>query len=66
MCPGTHDLAGKRKSGKAKKDSRYLRAVLVQAAWVAGHPKGTYLAAHYQPLLKRMAKKAPRQWFLGF
>jgi hypothetical protein len=30
----------------------------VQAAWAASHQKGTYLAAQYQRLVKRMGKKA--------
>jgi transposase len=56
-CPGNNASAGKRKSGKTTKGSRYLRAALVQAAWVASHQKGTYLAAQYQRLVKRMGKK---------
>jgi transposase len=57
MCPGNNESAGKRKSGKTSKGSRYLRAALVQAAWVASHQKGTYLAAQYQRLVRRMGKK---------
>jgi hypothetical protein len=52
-----NESAGKRKSGKTSKGSRYVRAALVQAAWVASHQKGTYLAAQYQRLVKRMGKK---------
>ena len=57
MCPGNNESAGKRKSGKTTKGSRYLRAALVQAAWAASHQKGTYLAAQYKRLVKRMGKK---------
>jgi transposase len=57
MCPGNNESAGKRKSGKTTKGSRYLRAALVQAAWAATHQKGTYLAAQYKRLVKRMGKK---------
>lgn len=57
MCPGNQDSAGKRKRGKTRKGNRYLRAALVQAAWAASHQKGTYLAAQYQRLVKRMGKK---------
>jgi transposase len=57
MCPGNNESAGKRKSGKTGKGNRYLRAALVQAAWAATHQKGTYLAAQYQRLVKRMGKK---------
>lgn len=57
MCPGNHESAGKRKSGKTTKGSPYLRRALVQAAWAASHTKGTYLAAQYQRLVKRKGKK---------
>ncbi len=57
MCPGNNESAGKRKSGKTTKGSRYLRTALVQAAWAASHQKGTYLAAQYKRLVKRMGKK---------
>jgi transposase len=57
MCPGNNESAGKRRSGKTTKGSRYLRAALVQAAWAASHQKGIYLAAQYKRLVKRMGKK---------
>lgn len=57
MCPGNNESAGKRRSGKTRKGNRYLRAALVQAAWAATHQRGTYLAAQYQRLVKRMGKK---------
>ena len=57
MCPGNNESAGKRKSGKTGKGSRYLRAALVQAAWAASHQQGTYLAAQYHRLVRRMGKK---------
>ena len=57
VCPGNNESAGKRKSGKTTKGSRYLRAALVQAAWAASHQKDTYLAAQYKRLVKRMGKK---------
>jgi hypothetical protein len=57
MCPGNTESAGKRKSGKTTKGSRYLRAALVQAAWAASHQKDTYLAAQYKRFVKRRGKK---------
>jgi transposase len=57
MCPGNNESAGKRKSGKTRKGSPYLRAMLVQAGWAASHQKGTYLSAKYQRLVRRMGKK---------
>ena len=57
MCPGNNESAGKRRSGKTNKGSRWLRTVLVQAAWAASHTKGTYLAARYRRLTARRGKK---------
>jgi transposase len=57
MCPGNNESAGKRRSGKTRKGSPYLRAMLVQAAWAASHTKGTYLSAQFHRLVRRMGKK---------
>jgi transposase len=57
MSPGNNESGGKRRNGKTTKGSRYLRAALMQAAWAASHQKGTYLAAQYKRLVKRMGKK---------
>jgi transposase len=56
MCPGNHESAGKRKSGRTTKGSIYLRNALVQAAWAATHTKETYLAAQDKRLVKRKGK----------
>jgi transposase len=53
MCPGNHESAGKRQSGKTRKGSPWLRALLVQAAHAAARTKGTYLAAQYRRLAAR-------------
>lgn len=57
MCPGNHESAGKRKSGRTSKGSRYLRTALVEAAWAASRTKNTYLSAQYRRFVKRMGKK---------
>ena len=57
MCPGNNESAGKRRNGKTRKGSPYLRAMLVQAAWAASHTKGTYLSAQFRRLVRRMGKK---------
>jgi transposase len=57
MCPGNDQSGGKRRSGKTTKGSAWLRAILVQAAWAAGHTKGTILAAAYRAWAKRLGKK---------
>jgi transposase len=47
MCPGNNESGGKRRSGKTRKGSKWLRKALVEAAHGAARSKGTYLAAHY-------------------
>jgi transposase len=59
MCPGNNESAGKRRSGKTRKGSPWLRALLVQAAHAAARKKDTYLAAQYRRLAaRRGASKA--------
>lgn len=57
MCPGHHESAGKRLSGKTRKGSRWLRQVLVEIAQVAAKTKDTYLAAQYRRIAARRGKK---------
>ena len=39
ISPGNNESAGKKRSGKTTKGSRWLRQALVQAAWAASHKK---------------------------
>jgi transposase len=57
MCPGSNESAGKRKSGKTTKGSRWLRAALCQAAWAATRKKDSYFQAQYRRLAGRRGKK---------
>jgi transposase len=57
MCPGSDESAGKRRSGRTTKGSRWLRGMLVQAAWAASHTKDSYLAAQYRRLARRRGRK---------
>jgi transposase len=57
MCPGNNESAGKRRSGRITKGNRWLKRILVQAAWATSHTKGTYLAAQYRRLSKRRGCK---------
>jgi transposase len=47
MCPGNNESGGKRRSGRTRKGSKWLRKALVEAAHSAARSKGTYLSAHY-------------------
>jgi transposase len=53
MCPGNDESAGKRRSGKTRKGSKWLRATLTEAANGAARTKDSYLAAQYQRLRGR-------------
>jgi transposase len=57
VCPGNHQSAGRRQSGRTTKGSRWLRQALVQVAWAASHTKKTFLAETYHRWVKRMGKK---------
>ena len=57
ICPGNHESAGKRRSGRTTKGNAWLRVTLVQCAWATSHTKDTYLAAQYKRLAARRGKK---------
>ena len=57
LCPGNDESAGKRRSGKTRKGSVWLRRALCQAAWSASRTKNTYWAAQYHRLIVRKGKK---------
>jgi transposase len=57
MSPGNDQSAGKRRSGRTTKGSRWLRTMLVQVAWSASHTKGTILAEAYRKLARRLGRK---------
>ncbi len=54
--PGNNQSAGKQRSGRTRKGSPWLRALLVQAAHAAARKKGTYLSAQYRRLAARRGK----------
>jgi transposase len=57
LCPGNNESAGKRRSTRTTKGSRWLRTTLVQMAWAASHAKETLFSATYQRWVKRLGKK---------
>jgi transposase len=59
MCPGNDESAGKRRSGRTRNGSKWLRATLIESAKAASRTRDTYLAAQYQRLrIRRGANKA--------
>jgi transposase len=57
MCPGHHESAGKRQSGRTRHGSCWLRGALVEAGWAASHTKNTYLSSQYKNIARRRGKK---------
>jgi transposase len=57
MCPGHDESAGKRRSGKTRKGSPWLRVTLTEAAYAAGRGKDPYLSGRYHRLMARKGKK---------
>jgi len=56
-CPGNHESAGKRHSGKTVKANKWLDAILTECAWAASRTKATYLNAQYHRIAPRRGKK---------
>jgi len=56
LCPGNHESAGKRSSGKTPKGNRFLRTILCQAAWAAIRTKSQF-KQKYQTLRARRGTK---------
>jgi len=54
VCPGNHESAGKRLSGRARKGNVHLRTALVEASMSAVRKKGSYLRSKYYRLKPRM------------
>jgi transposase len=52
-CPGHHESAGRRRSGRTRPGPRWLTDTLTECARAAVRTRGTYLAAHYAQLRGR-------------
>jgi transposase len=57
ICPGNNETGGKKISGRTTHGNKYLKAILVEAAWAATRTKGTYLRAKYNSMIGRKGKK---------
>ena len=57
VCPGNRQSGGKRYSSRTGKGNRWLRSILVQAAWAAIRVKDSHLAAVYRRLVVRLGKQ---------
>jgi transposase len=54
QCPGNHESAGKRRSGRTRKGSKWLNEALTEAAIAAVRTNGSYLQALYKRLRPRI------------
>ncbi len=57
MCPGNNESAGKRRTGKTRKGSRWLRHALIEAAHGAARTKNKYLRQQYHRIAAHRGKK---------
>lgn len=57
MCPGQHESAGKRRSGKTRKGNRFLRMALVEAGLAASRANRTALQARYHRVKRHRGHK---------
>ncbi len=57
LCPGSHESAGKQKSGKTRRGNQAVRRFLCQAAWAASRSRKTYLAAQFRRFSPRIGRK---------
>ena len=53
ICPGNHESAGKRKSGKMRDGNKWIRRTLCQAAWAASRKKDCYLSSQFKRIAAR-------------
>ena len=56
-CPGNHESAGKRRSGKTPAANRHIDAVLTEMAHAAVRTKNSYFKSQYHRLAGRRGKK---------
>ena len=57
MCPGHDESGGKRRSGRIRHGSPFLRTTLVESAYAASRSNNTYLSELFARLMKRKGRK---------
>jgi transposase len=57
LCPGNHESAGVRKTGRTNRGNNWLRSVLTQCAWAASNRKNSMLQSFYFRLSPRCGRK---------
>ena len=57
VCPGNHESAGVRKTGRTNRGNNWLRSILTQCAWAASSQKNSMLQATYFRLSPRCGRR---------
>jgi len=57
LCPGNHESAGVRKTGRTNRGNKWLRSVLTQCAWAASNKKNSALQSFYSRLSSGSRRK---------
>jgi transposase len=57
LCPGNHQSAGKRLSGRNTNGNQWLRQILIECAQTASRSKDNFLSSRYERLAKRRGAK---------
>lgn len=57
LCPGNNESGGKRRSGRAVKGNRHLRATLAECAQAAARTKGCQFQGYHKSLMLRKGYK---------
>jgi transposase len=59
LCPGNHESAGKRHSGRRRHGSTHLQPVLVESAWAAVRHQGYLKALYHRHVMKWGGYRSP-------
>ena len=52
LCPGNHESAGKRRSGRRRKGNEHLQSLLVECAWAAVRHDGYLKSLYHRHVMK--------------
>jgi transposase len=59
ICPGNHESAGKRRSGKRRHGNTHLQPVLVESAWAAVRHQGYLRSLYHRHVMKWGGYRSP-------
>jgi transposase len=59
ICPGSHESAGKRRSGKPRHGNQQLQPVLVESAWAAVRHQGYLRSLYHRHVMKWGGYRSP-------